>query len=146
MTPNRIYTTVSSYVAKPGYSFTFQGVAEICRSCSTVKVCLSRFEEGEMYTVVEVGKNRLECKLLEEDAIVVQVKPSLRVLALSSKSAVVGTTLRVQPDSGRSCGDSCLCFPSYVKAGRKYVVRRIVQKTFDCPLGSSRSLVEVEPA
>ncbi|MFQ6135037.1 MAG: UPF0179 family protein, partial [Nitrososphaerales archaeon] len=83
MNSKTIYTTVSRYVAKPGYSFKFLGAAETCRSCSSMKVCLGRLEEGELYSVIEVGKNRLECPLIGEEAVVVQVKPSPRVLAVS---------------------------------------------------------------
>jgi uncharacterized protein (UPF0179 family) len=140
-----IYTTVSRYVAKLGYSFKFLGASEPCQSCSMLKVCLGRLEEDELYSIIKVGKNRLECSLIGEDAVVVQVKSSSRVLAVSNRSAVVGTTLRVQAREGVPCGDQCLCLPDSVKLKRKYVVRRIVKKAFDCPLASSRSLVEVEP-
>ncbi len=141
-----IYTTVSRYVAKPGYSFKFLGESESCQGCAVKKVCLGRLEEGELYTVAEVGKNRLECPLIGEDAVVVQVKPAPRMLGVSSRSAVIGTTLSIRPQDGVPCNDACLCLPDSVQLGRKYVVRRVVKKTFDCPFGSSRVLVEVEPA
>lgn len=144
MTSKSIYTLVSRYVATPDYSFEFLGSVEICTSCTNRKICLGRLEEGEIYSVIKVGKNRLECPLIGEDAVVVQVKSSPRVLAVSSRSAVEGTTLRVQASAGAPCGDGCLCLPSYVRVGRKYVVRKIVKKAFDCPFGP-RSLVEVEP-
>ncbi len=145
MNPKTIYTTVSRYVAKPGYSFKFLGASEPCQSCSIMKVCLGRLEEDELYSITKVGKNRIECSLIGEDAVVVQVKPSTRILAVSNRSAVAGTTLRVHARDGVPCGDQCLCLPDSVRLDRKYVVRRVVKKAFDCPFGSSLSLVEVEP-
>ncbi len=110
-----------------------------------MKVCLGRLEIGELYSITKVSKNKMECLLIDEDSIVVEVNVSPRLLAVSARSAVVGTTIRVRPLERVRCSTLCLCLPNHVKAGRKYVVLRIIRKTFDCPLGSSRSLVEVEP-
>ncbi len=141
-----IYTTLNECVAKPGFTFQFLGEDKTCRSCSSLKACLGRLEIGEFYSVTDVRKNRLECKLLDERAIVVQVKPQLRDLAVSNSSAVVGTKIIVREADGIPCRDNCLCLPNNVKTGKYYVVKRLIKKTCDCPVYSSRSLVEVEPA
>ena len=140
-----IYTTLSEYVAKPGYTFQFLGEAKLCRSCPKLKVCLGRLEVNEIYFVTEVRKNKFICPLIEESAVVVQVKPSLRKLVVSSGSAVIGTSVRVKGVDGVPCSNNCLCFPNYIKEGKQYIVRRVIKKTYDCPFYSSRSLVEVEP-
>ncbi len=147
MTPS-IYTLINPTVAKPGYSFEFLGVAEPCTSCRNLKVCLGKLQNGEFYSVTEVGKNKLDCPLIEGKAVVVQVKPSPRLLAVSRGQAVEGMTVTVTANAGDGlpCGEECRCLPRYVKAGQRYVVKRIVKKSFDCPYSSSRSLVEVTPA
>ena len=140
-----IYTTLYESLAKPGFSFQFLGEDEICRPCSSVKACLGRLEQGEFYSVTEVMNNKLECKLLEERAVVVQVKPQLRDLAVSNSSVVVGTKISVREADGIPCRENCLCLPNNIKTGKYYVVKRLIKKTCDCPVYSSRSLVEVEP-
>ncbi len=141
-----IYTLINPSVAKVGYSFEFLGVAEPCTHCRNRKVCLGKLKEGEFYSVTEVGKNKLDCPLIEGKAVVVQVKPSLRLLGVSRGSAVEGMTVTANASDGLPCGAECLCLPGYVKAGQRYLVQRIVKKSFDCPYSSSRSLVEVTPA
>jgi uncharacterized protein (UPF0179 family) len=113
--------------------------------CQHRKVCLGKLQEGEFYSIIKVGKNKLDCPLIEGKAVVVQVKPSPRLLAVSRGSAVEGMTITVNANNGLPCGEKCLCLPRNVKAGQRYVVTRVVKKTFDCPYGSSRSLVEVAP-
>jgi uncharacterized protein (UPF0179 family) len=146
MTYKSIYTTLNESLAKPGYAFQFLGEAETCRSCPSLKPCLGRLEIEEFYFVTNVRKNKLECKLLEERAVVVQVKPQPRNLAVSSISAVVGTTISVQGVDGIPCRDNCLCLPNNVKIDKHYIVKRVIKKTCDCPVYASRSLVEVEPS
>lgn len=140
-----IYTTLNECLAKPGFTFQFLGEAETCRYCPSLKPCLGRLEKEEFYSVTEVRKNKLECKLLEERVVVVQVKPQPRNLAVSSSSAVVGTKIRVRGADGIPCRDNCLCLPSSVRIGKYYVVKRVIKKTYGCPVYASRSLVEVEP-
>jgi uncharacterized protein (UPF0179 family) len=140
-----IYTTVSKYVAKKGYSFKFLGAADECKTCPIMKVCLGKLEENELYSISEVGRRRLDCPLIGEDAVVVLIKKASRLLGVSSKSAIIGTTLRVPKGRDMKCNDRCLCYPDYINEDKKYVVLRVVKKTFDCPYESSRSLVEVQP-
>ncbi|HEY4699804.1 MAG TPA: UPF0179 family protein [Nitrososphaerales archaeon] len=140
----KIYSTVSRYVARNGYSFKFLGSNDICKSCKTMKTCLGRLEDGEQYSVISVGKNRVKCILLEEESVVVQLQLSNRILAVNNKSAVIGTIVKLNEGGGEACGAECKCFPTNVKPNRKYMIKRIIQKVFDCPLGS-RSIVEVEP-
>lgn len=140
-----IYTILSKCVAKPGYTFQFLGVNKICEACSTFKVCLGRLEENELYSIIKVNEKKIYCKLLEEKAIVVQVKLSSRKLAVNTGSAVVGTSIKIQKVDGLPCCDNCLCLPDYVKIGKQYVVKKVVKKTYDCPFYASRALVEVEP-
>ena len=146
MNSKLIYTTLNESVAKPGFTFQFLGEAETCRSCSSLKACLGRLEIEEYYSVTDVRKNKIECKLLEERAVVVQVKPQPRNLAVNSSSAVAGTTILVGGADGVPCRDNCLCLPSNVRVGKYYVVKRLIKKTCDCPVYASRSLVEVEPS
>jgi len=101
-------------------------------------------EDGEQYSVIFVGKNRVKCILLEEESVVVQLQLSNRILAVNNKSAVIGTIVKINEAGGGACGAECKCFPTNVKPNRKYMIKRIIQKVFDCPLGS-RSIVEVEP-
>ena len=146
MNSKLIYTILNESLAKPGFTFQFLGEAETCRSCSSRKACLGRLEIEEFYSVTDVRKNKIECKLLEERAVVVQVKPQPRNLAVSSISAVVGTTISVQGVDGIPCRDNCLCLPNNVKIDKHYIVKRVIKKTCDCPVYASRSLVEVEPS
>lgn len=141
-----IYTTINECLAKPEYTFQFLGESETCKTCSSLKACLGRLEIEEFYSVTKVRKNKLECKLLEERAVVVQVKPQPRRLAVRSSSAVVGTKISVHETDGVPCMNNCLCLPNNVKTGKYYVVKKLIKKTCECPVYSSRSLVEVEPA
>ena len=141
-----IYTLLSKYVTKLGYNFEFLGINKICESCDILKVCLGRLEENELYTVIKVTNKTIDCKLLEEKAIVVQVKLSARKLAVSTGSAVVGTSIKIQKIDGLPCGDNCLCLPNYVMNEKQYVVTKVIKKNHYCPFYVSRALVEVEPA
>ena len=141
-----IYTIINERLAKLGFTFQFLGEAETCRSCPSLKACLGRLEIDEYYTITNVMTNKLECKLCEERAVVVQVKPLPRDLAVNSSSAVVGTTIRIRESNGVPCRDNCLCLPDNIKTGKYYIVKKLIKKTCDCPIYSSRSLVEVEPA
>lgn len=141
-----IFTLLSKQVAKPGYTFQYLGENEICKSCPTFKVCLGRLEENELYSVIKVKKKKIDCKLIEEKAIVVQIKSSIRKLAVNTGSAVIGTSIKIQNVNGLPCCDNCLCQPDYVKVGKRYTVKKVVKKTYDCPFYASRALVEVEPS
>jgi uncharacterized protein (UPF0179 family) len=145
LTPT-IYTLLSPSVARLGYSFEFLGESEPCGACRHRKSCIGKLENGEVYSVIKVGKNRLECPLIGQQAAVAQIRLAPRLLAVSSRSAVEGMNITVQADDGLPCGEECLCLPAHVKIGKRYIVERIVKKTFECPYGSSRSLVEVSPA
>ena len=145
MTSKTIYTTVSRYVANVGYSFKFLGVGNTCRSCPELKACLGRLEEDEMYSIINVKNNWLNCPLLGEESVVVQVKPSPRVLAVKNKSAVIGMILRIKSRECVPCEVTCLLLPDHVKVDKKYIVQKVLKKTFECPFEPSLSLVEVEP-
>jgi uncharacterized protein (UPF0179 family) len=103
-------------------------------------------EKNETYTIVSVGKNNLECNLIGEKGVVVRIKPALRVFGVSSKSAVVGMTFKIQEKESDRCCESCVCIPDISDLEKKFVVKKVVKKNFSCALGASRSLVEVEPA
>lgn len=146
MNQKTIFTTVSTYVARVGYSFKFLGASEECSICRIFKACLGRMEENSIYTIVSIGKNNLECKLIGEKAIVVKIKPALRIFGVSNKSAIIGTRFKIKEKESDRCCESCVCIPSSSDLEKKFVVRRVVKKNFSCALGSSRSLVEVEPS
>ena len=145
MSSKQIYTTLSECLAKPGFTFQFLGEDEMCTACSSRKACLGRLEIDEFYSVTDVMKNKLECKLIDDNAVVVKVAPQLRNLAVSNSSAVIGTKISVRETDGIPCSENCLCLPINVKTGKYYVVKRLIKKTCDCPVYSSRSLVEVSP-
>lgn len=139
-----MYTLVSKYVAEIGYSFKYLGASEECISCTHFKPCLGKLKPNVSYTIVSIGNKNLYCKLINEKAVVVMIKPALITLGVNNKSAVVGTTFRIQEKELKPCSNSCICIPYQLDEDRKYLVKRVIKKNFSCPLGSYRALIEAE--
>ncbi|MHC1586227.1 MAG: UPF0179 family protein [Candidatus Hecatellaceae archaeon] len=135
----KLFTFLGKGQAKPGYLFIYEGEAEKCGECSYLKVCHGKLKSGNLYRVVEVKDKEVECPILGE-SLLVRVEPAEIQVALESKYAIEGATVKFLPqDCGQlECQYFDLCVPASLQASdRAFKVVR-VGEAFTCPRSGNR--------
>jgi len=112
-------TVVGVDQARFGYTFLFQGPASICRNCDIYNVCVENLESSRIYRIIDVGKKRLFCKLLQEEGFVVEVEESPVEVCLDRRLAIRDAIITFNPPTCGSaeCGNYEKCTPAGLVAG-----------------------------
>ncbi len=115
----RRVTIVGMDQARLGYSFLFQGSTSICKNCEFYNACVENLESGRVYRIVDVGKRKLPCKLLQEEGFVVEVEESPIEVCLDRRLAIRDAIITFNPVSCgvRTCGNYEKCTPVGLVAG-----------------------------
>ena len=115
----RRITIVGVDQARLGYTFLFQGPASMCKSCNFHKVCVENLESGRVYRIVDVGKKKLLCKLLQGEGFVVEVEESPIEVCIDRRLAIRDAIITFNPASCGilTCGNYEKCIPIGLAAG-----------------------------
>jgi len=91
----------------------------MCKNCDLYKVCVENLESGRVYRIVDLGKKRLPCKLLQEEGLVVEVEESPIEVCLDRRLAIRDAIITFNPGScGMSdCENYGKCIPVGLVAG-----------------------------
>ena len=91
----------------------------MCKNCNLYKVCVENLESGRVYSVVDLGKKKLHCKLLQEEGFVVEVEESPIEVCLDRRLAIRDAVITFNPAScGISgCENHEKCIPVGLVAG-----------------------------
>lgn len=137
-----IITLLGCKQSRKGFKFIFNGSSNLCPQCERRKVCLENLEEGRVYEVIEVHKNKFPCAVHYGEVYVVKVVESDIEAAVSVKMAIEGSviTYNSQDCSDYECSNFHLCVPKGLVKGDKCKIME-VKESLKCPL--NRSLVEV---
>ncbi|HZY93113.1 MAG TPA: UPF0179 family protein [Thermoplasmata archaeon] len=87
-------TLLSSRQARPGFEFTYEGPAPVCRTCPFRHACLT-LDVGRRYQVTHIRPVQHPCALQETVANVVEVKPVARSAVVDAPAAIVGSSIEV---------------------------------------------------
>ncbi len=85
-------TLLATRQSRPGFTFTYQGPAPVCRTCPYRHACLT-LDVGRRYEVTRVRPVEHPCALQETTANVVEVRPLPRTLLVDAPSAIVGSSV-----------------------------------------------------
>jgi len=115
----RRVTIIGVNQARLGYAFLFQGPASLCKNCDFYNVCVENLESGRLYRIVDLGKKKLPCKLLQEEGLVVEVEESPVEVCLDRRLAIRDAIITFNPVScGISdCENREKCIPVGLVAG-----------------------------
>jgi len=130
----RRVTIVGMDQARLGYSFLFQGPTSICKNCEFYNACVENLESGRVYRIVDVGKRKLPCKLLQEEGFVVEVEESPIEVCLDRRLAIRDAIITFNPVGCgvRTCGNYEKCTPVGLVAGDRCKVTESGQAV-QCP-------------
>jgi len=115
----RRITIVGVDQARLGYTFLFQGPASMCKNCDFYNVCVENLESGRIYRIIDVGKKKLFCKLLQEEGFVVEVEESPIEVWLDRRLAIRDAIITFNPPtcSISGCENYEKCIPAGLAAG-----------------------------
>jgi len=115
----RRITIVGVNQARLGYAFLFQGPTSMCKNCDLYKVCVENLESGRVYRIVDLGKKKLSCKLLQEEGFVVEVEESPIEVCLDRRLAIRDAVITFNPASCGigGCENHEKCIPVGLVAG-----------------------------
>ena len=115
----RRITIVGVDQARLGYTFLFQGPASMCKNCDFYNVCVENLESGRIYRIIDVGKKKLFCKLLQEEGFVVEVEESPIEVWLDRRLAIRDAIITFNPltCSISDCENYEKCIPAGLLAG-----------------------------
>ncbi len=136
-------TLLSTAQAAPGFTFTYQGGAPICRTCPYRHACLT-LDPGRRYEVTKVRAVTHPCALQETDAKVVEVKPVPRQFVVESRGAVVGASVEVSRFSCArlDCPNWSICAGPLVGPKQRFRVERVAPELAECRIGRTLRTVE----
>lgn len=136
-----IVTLLGYKQSREGFKFIFNGSSDLCPQCERRKVCLENLEEGRVYEVIEVHKNKFPCAVHGEVCVVKVVESDIEA-AVPVKMAIEGSVIAYNPQdcSDYECSNFHLCIPKGLVKGDKCKIME-VREPLKCPL--NRSLVEV---
>jgi uncharacterized protein (UPF0179 family) len=143
--PEPVITFIAKNLAKPGYKFQFQHMAESekCKNCKMYQVCIQPLVVERIYEVVEVLENEFECPIHEEQIKVVRVKETKKEVGIPSNMTFSGAIISFQPqDCHEICEFRKFCVPAGLKDGDKIRIIETIQKV-ECSEGKEISIVLV---
>jgi uncharacterized protein (UPF0179 family) len=137
-------TLIANQQAQPGYEFTFQGAAPVCRTCPFRHACLT-LDVGRRYRVERVRPVQHPCALQETEASVVEVVPIPRTVVLDPQSAVVGATVDVERYSCRrlDCPNWTVCAGPTLPSKQRFRVTQVENERAECRIGRTLRRAEV---
>lgn len=136
-------TLLASQQARPGFEFTYQGPAPVCRTCPFRHACLT-LDVGRRYAVTHVRPVRHPCALQETEASVVEVRSLPRSLVVEAPSAIVGSSVEV----GRyactrlDCPTWDICAGPSLPPKQRYRVESVHPEAAVCRIGRPLRRVE----
>ena len=115
----RRITIVGVDQARLGYTFLFQSPTSMCKNCGFYNVCVENLESGRVYRIIDVGKKKLPCKLLQGEGFVVEVEESPIEVCLDRRLAIRDAIITFNPASCGicTCGNYEKCIPVGLVAG-----------------------------
>ena len=122
-------------MAKSGYSFLYEGAALKCKGCLYIKVCHEGLVAGRTYKTINVREKTVDCKLLCDKAILVEVNLSEVDAVVNPKNAIEGAQIifESQPCGEIECERFKDCVPDGLPIGESCKVIRI-HANFLCPI------------
>ncbi len=120
MVATPMVTMVSTYTAKKGFKFYFNGPAHPCKDCNLSSACTGNITPGRVYTVISVRDVTHPCPVHAGGVRVVEVELAELEVALESSKAFEGVYTEWKP---ARCDLKCpfrkLCNPLGLKEGDK---------------------------
>lgn len=147
-----ILTMIGKKQARIGYKFRFIGhPSEKCRNCkkSIRKVCLESLEKNHVYEIVKVRKKIHKCEVHKDGVVVVKVKQVPIKVAIESKLAHEGSTIKYEPIKcdNISCPLYELCVPvEFENTSRnKYRIIKVIERKKNlCKKNQDLTIIEIE--
>jgi hypothetical protein len=136
-------TLISTAQARPGFQFTYQGAAPICRTCPYRHACLT-LDVGRRYTITKVRAVEHPCALQEGPAKVVEVAPVARTLLLDHRAAIAGSSV----EAGRfacnrlDCPNWDACAGPSLPPKQKFQVQTVHPEPVECRIGRTLKRVD----
>jgi uncharacterized protein len=136
-----IITLIGERQAKEGGKFIYRGPQTECRECKLKAVCFN-LDTGGQYRIKVKRDVRHECKIHEDGVRVVEVERIPRMVAVSKKAAVEGSTISLEEIRCRTigCTKYRLCHPFGLEKGMK---GKITKTCGDLECLEGMKLVEV---
>ncbi|MGQ4915019.1 MAG: UPF0179 family protein [Candidatus Asgardarchaeia archaeon] len=107
-------TLLSKSVAKEGYRFQYFGEASACKKCEFYHICHEKMENGRVYEVIKVRKNKEQfCKLVDDYVVPVEVDEVEHEILINVEKAIEGAVITYTPlvCSEYDCEYKPLCNP-----------------------------------
>lgn len=129
-------TLIASGQARPGFQFTYEGAAPVCRTCPYRHACLT-LDTGRRYEVTHVRPVQHPCALQETVASVVEVRAVARPAVVEARAAIVGSSVEVARYSCRrlDCPTYDLCAGPRVPARQRFRVDAVDGDAAPCLIG-----------
>jgi len=136
-------TLLSSAQARPGFRFTYQGPAPVCRTCPYRHACLT-LDVGRAYEVQRVRAVQHPCALQETTASVVEVAPVPRSFVVDARAAIVGATVDVARFGCRrlDCPNWGICAGPSLPVKQRFRVAVADNEPAECRIGRSLKRIE----
>lgn len=136
-------TLLASSQARPGFEFTYEGPAPVCRTCPFRHACLT-LDSGRRYTVTRVRPIRHPCALQETEANVVEVRPIHRSLVIEAPAAIVGSSVDVTRTSCTrlDCPNWDICAGPSLPAKQRFRVESVDPLAATCLIGRTLKRVD----
>ena len=136
-------TLLSTAQARPGFEFTYEGPAPVCRTCPFRHACLT-LDVGRRYQVTHVRPVQHPCALQETVANVVEVKAVPRSAVVEARGAIVGSSIEVAryACSRLDCPNWEICAGPLVPAKQRFRVESADGSAATCLIGRTLRRVD----
>ncbi|MHA1268805.1 MAG: UPF0179 family protein [Candidatus Helarchaeota archaeon] len=146
-----IITLIGKKQARIGYRFRYVGSVDECETCNDGlrKICQRNLEKRYVYEVIEVRKIKHECKVHNDEVVIVKVRPVPIKVAINSKFAHEGSIIKYSPINCNNleCEYYEFCIPIEFRKNlpKKLRIKKVKErKKGICKINSDFTIVEVE--